>query len=99
MNKLEIEEILIENKWQIQGWFTCGSIFVADRGFSTIVGYPKSGKYRENGTVNENLLGRLRVKKRSKPYITEQVVAKDEWINQLLTENEKLKKASNNERI
>lgn len=85
----EIGEMLKENKWEIETWFSNNTMFVAHRGYSTIIGYPNSDKFRENGLVDIGLRRRLATPKRSKPWFTEQIDAKDAYINELLNKIDK----------
>jgi len=83
----EIRASLRKHKWEVETWFLNDLAFVANRGYSTIIGYATTNRYRENGVVSGNLTGRLKARKRAE-WFSEQLTAKNEWIAELL-ENEK----------
>lgn len=59
MNRLELEKFLHSWGWGIETWFSNNTMFVAYRGNSVIIGYPKSGKYREGHAVKNGLFERI----------------------------------------
>lgn len=58
-NKKNIFDLIDNNNWRIEKTLGAGTIFVLSRGFSVIIGYPRSDKYRENGQVFKGLVERL----------------------------------------
>lgn len=80
----EIKKLLVENKWEVETIFANNTMFVAHRNYSTIIGYPKSDKFRENGVVEEGLKRRIMMQTRKKKWFSEQLLAKGKWIAGLL---------------
>lgn len=79
----DITELLAKNNWTVETWFANNTMFVAHRGYSIIIGYPGSNKYRENGVVEIGLRERI-IHRKCKKWFSEQLVAKDKYIEELL---------------